>query len=315
MTILVSFSINRKILVKIILKNIELDGLIMSTFDQKRWFTEVHSDVESAYSLKITARLAQEQSPFQKVEVFQTTQFGKLMTIDGCTMVSTRENFLYHEMMTHPALFTHENPETVVIIGGGDCGTLREVLKHKGVKQAYQIDIDEVVTKMALQYFPELCESNEDPRASIMFDDGIKFMAQRAPESVDIVIVDSTDPVGPGEGLFNHVFYQSCLAALKPGGILVQQSESPLYHLPLLPAMRHAMEDVGFTDLQTLNFPQPIYPSGWRSCTLARKDQTIDGFREDDAQQATFETLYYNVEIHQGAKALPNFVKKAFNRS
>ena len=116
----------------------------MSTFEQKNWFTEVHADVESAYSLKITEKLAEQQSPFQKVEIFQTTQFGKLMIIDGCTMVSSRENFLYHEMMTHPALFTHDNPETVVIIGGGDCGTLKEVLKHQGVKQAYQIDIDEV---------------------------------------------------------------------------------------------------------------------------------------------------------------------------
>ena len=131
--------------------------------------------------LKITEKLAEQQSPFQKVEIYQTTQFGKLMTIDGCTMVSTRENFLYHEMMSHPALYTHPEPKNVVIIGGGDCGTLREVLKHQGVESVHQIDIDEVVTRLSEQYFPELCQSNNDVRAQILFDDGIAFMANAEP--------------------------------------------------------------------------------------------------------------------------------------
>lgn len=285
----------------------------MSSFNSPQWFTEVHHDLESAYSLKITEKLAEQQSPFQKVEIYQTTQFGKLMTIDGCTMVSTRENFLYHEMMSHPALYTHPEPKNVVIIGGGDCGTLREVLKHQGVESVHQIDIDEVVTRLSEQYFPELCQSNNDARAQILFDDGIAFMANAEPESIDIVIVDSTDPVGPGEGLFNRAFYQSCLKALRSDGILVQQSESPLYHLALLTDMRNAMTAAGFSDLQTLSFPQPIYPSGWWSCTLAKKQGAFGDFRAVDANNAEFETLYYNSDIHQAAKALPNFVKQAFD--
>lgn len=281
----------------------------MSQLNENQWFTEVMDSTGTAFSLRITEKLAEEQSPFQKVEIYNTTDFGKLMIIDGCTMVSTRENFVYHEMMSHPALFTHPNPKNVVIIGGGDCGTLREVLKHPGVETVHQIDIDEVVTRMAEKYFPELCDSNSDPRATIMFDDGIKFMREAAPESIDIIIVDSTDPIGPGEGLFNRAFYESCLVALRSDGILVQQSESPLLHLSLIKDMRDAMQDSGFTSLQTLQFPQVIYPSGWWSCTLAGKQNSLETIRTEDAKQ--FEGDYYNFDIHLGAKALPNFVKRA----
>ncbi len=286
----------------------------MSNLEANRWFTEISDRDGSAFSLRINKKLDEIQSPFQKVEMFETTDFGNLMIIDGCTMVSTRENFFYHEMMSHPALFSHPAPKNVVIIGGGDCGTLREVLKHPGVETVKQIDIDEVVTQMSLKYFPELCESNNDPRATVMFDDGIKYMREAAPESIDVIIVDGTDPVGPGEGLFNHAFYTSCLNALRPGGIMIQQSESPLMHMPLLLEMRDAMKDVGFADLQTLPFPQPIYPSGLWSATMARKGEQFDGFREKDAESAPFDTEYYNVGIHHGALTTPNFMKRAFDK-
>ena len=280
----------------------------------QEWCTEIYED--SAFALKIKKKLASQQSDFQLVEVYETESFGNLLMLDGCTMVSSRENFLYHEMMTHPALFTHPAPKTVVIIGGGDCGTLREVLRHPGVEKAYQIDIDEVVTQMSEKYFPELCESNEDPRADIQFDDGIKFMADAADDSIDIIIVDSTDPVGPGEGLFNHAFYANCLRALKSDGIFVQQSESPLIHLKLINEMRDAMTDVGFADLQHVNFPQMIYPSGWWSATLAKKSGSFSGFRREEAKQAAqdWNLEYYNEDVHQGALALPNFVKRSFSK-
>ncbi len=282
----------------------------MSELNSKQWFTEIFAPSGSAFSLRISDKLAEVQSPFQHIEMYQTTDFGKLMVIDGVIMLSSRDNFLYHEMLSHPVLFTHPKPEQVVIIGGGDCGTLREVLKHPTVRQVTQIDIDEQVTRMAEQYFPELCASNNDPRARLLFDDGIKYMREAAPQSLDVVIVDSTDPIGPGEGLFNRAFYQSCFAALRPGGILVQQSESPLIHLQLLNDMRQAMKDAGFAALQTLQFPQMVYPSGWWTCTLARKEQGFDGFRREDAEQAGFATEYYNADVHQAAMALPNFMRR-----
>ncbi|TMP45247.1 polyamine aminopropyltransferase [Pseudoalteromonas citrea] len=286
----------------------------MANLEANRWFTEVSDRDGSAFSLRINKKLDEIQSPFQKVEMYETTDFGNLMIIDGCTMVSSRENFFYHEMMSHPALFSHPAPKNVVIIGGGDCGTLREVLKHPDVESVTQIDIDEVVTNMSLKYFPELCESNNDPRATVMFDDGIKFMREATADSIDVIIVDGTDPVGPGEGLFNHAFYTSCLNALRTGGIMIQQSESPLMHMPLLIEMRDAMRDVGFSDLQTLPFPQPIYPSGLWSSTMARKGEAFSEFREQDADNAKFHTDYYNVGIHKGALATPNFMKRAFEK-
>jgi spermidine synthase len=233
------------------------------------------------------------------------------MVIDGCTMVTTRDNFLYHEMMSHPALFTHPRARRVVIIGGGDCGTLREVLKHDEVESAIQVEIDERVTRLAEQYFPELCESNNDPRAQLLFIDGIKWMAECEPESLDIVIVDSTDPIGPAEGLFNEAFYRSCLKALRHGGILVQQSESPLAHLPLLKNIRKAMKGAGFQALRTLTFPQPCYPTGWWSATLARKGVDLEDFRERGAEMKQFPTRYYNAQIHKAALATPEFLKEA----
>src|SRR5574338_1669805 len=117
-------------------------------------------------------------------------------------MLTTRDNFLYHEMMTHPVLYTPAAPRNVAIIGGGDCGTLREVLRHPEVESVVQIDIDERVTRLAEKYFPELCESNADPRAKLLFDDGIQWMKDARRESIDLIIIDSTDPVGPAEGLF-----------------------------------------------------------------------------------------------------------------
>ncbi|MBS0569864.1 MAG: polyamine aminopropyltransferase [Proteobacteria bacterium] len=278
---------------------------------QEQWFDERHGYAGSSIGFRVTQRLHAERTPFQSIEVWDTTDWGKLMVIDGCTMVTTRDNFFYHEMMAHPALFTHPRARRVVVIGGGDCGTLREVLKHDEVESAIQVEIDERVTRLAEQYFPELCESNNDPRAQLLFIDGIQWMAECEPETLDIVIVDSTDPIGPAEGLFNEAFYKSCLKALRNGGILVQQSESPLAHLPLLKNIRKAMKGAGFQAQRTLTFPQPCYPTGWWSATLARKGVDLEDFRERGAEMKQFPTCYYNAQIHKAALAMPEFLREA----
>lgn len=276
------------------------------------WLHETFDPTGSAFGLRVRAKLDEVQSPFQKIEIYESTDWGKVMLIDGAMMVTTRDNFFYHEMMAHAPLFTHAKPENVVIIGGGDCGTLREVLKHPGVRSAVQCDIDEQVTVMARKYFPELCESNDDPRATVMFDDGIAFMKNAAPESIDVVIVDSTDPVGPAEGLFNRAFYADCLRALKPGGLLVQQSESPLALMHLILDMRAAMHQAGFRSFQLLPFPQPCYPTGyWSALIASRESRDLRAFREADARAKSFPTEYYSAAVHQAALALPPFVEKA----
>lgn len=285
------------------------------TVEEKRddtlWFTERADEMGMGLQLRIRGRLHEEQSEYQKIEIYETDSFGHLMVIDGFVMLTTRDNFVYHEMMTHPVLFTHEAPRQVVVIGGGDCGTLKEVLRHPGVEQATQVEIDERVTRLSEQYFPELCEANDDPRAALRFEDGIEWMRNAPANSLDVIIVDSTDPIGPAEGLFNRAFYAQCQRALADGGLLVQQSESPLLHLELIQSMRDAMREGGFEAVHTLQFPQPTYPSGWWSATMARKGAAIDGFREDDAANRPFETRYYTPEVHAGAIAMPAFFQKA----
>jgi len=215
-------------------------------------------------------------------------------------------------MIAHPVLFTHPAPKRVVIIGGGDCGTLREVLKHPGVESVTQCDIDEQVTRMAEKHFPELCESNGDTRAELLFDDGVAYMANCPAGSVDVVIVDSTDPIGPAEGLFNQAFFESCHRALKPDGLLVQQSESPLALLDLIRDMRAEMGKAGFASFKTLPFPQPCYPTGWWSVTVASKQAGFGfGFRQADAQAKPFATKYYTAHLHTGVLVAPPFVAEA----
>ncbi|HZP11117.1 MAG TPA: polyamine aminopropyltransferase [Nevskiaceae bacterium] len=273
----------------------------------KTWFSEAVEKTGTAFSLK-GSLLHEEQTPYQKIEIWQTQTFGYLMTIDGCTMVSTRDNFLYHEMMSHPALNSHPSPATVVIVGGGDCGTLREVLKHPEVKSATQVEIDERVTRLAEKYFPELCDANDDPRATLYFGDGIQWMKDAKRESIDLIIIDSTDPVGPAEGLFGKRFYLDCIKALKKDGMLVQQSESPLLHLDLIQEMHGAMQEAGFKQTHLLHFPQPIYPSGWWSASIACKKKGALAERLDAPAIRKLKAKYYNADTHRAAFALPGFV-------
>jgi len=185
------------------------------------------------------------------------------------------------------------------------------VLKHREVERAWQVDIDEAVTRLSRIHFPELCACTDDERAHLLFDDGIKWVREADTASLDVIIVDSTDPIGPAEGLFNKAFYKQCHRALRSGGLLVQQSESPLYHLKLLKEMHAAMREAGFKDAKTHYFPQPVYPSGWWSATMACKDAAIQNFREAAARNKAFKTRYYNADVHRAALAQPEFCREA----
>ena len=270
-----------------------------------KWITEIYTPMGSCFGLETTAHLHSEKTEYQQIDIYATTHFGNVMLIDNIMMLTGFENFLYHEMMSHPVLFTHPHPQHVVIIGGGDCGTLQQVLLHSSVMRVQQIEIDKRVTDLAEIYFPELCSDNADPRVQLLFDDGINWVKEQAEHSIDVIIVDSTDPIGPAEGLFNEAFYRDCVRALRPDGILVQQSESPLFHLQLLKDIRHSMQAAGFQQTHTLLFPQPCYPSGWHSCTMASKETALIKFREADAKQRPFTTRYYSEAIHHAALVNP----------
>lgn len=287
---------------------------ISDTDEQYSWFTEKFSSEGSCFGLQVKSLLHKEQSQFQTIEIFETTHFGRLMVLDGCIMLTQRDNFIYHEMMSHPALLSHPNPKNVAIIGGGDCGTLKEVLKHQSVEAVSQIELDERVTEASKLFFPELCASNQDPRASLLFTDGIQWIKACSPASIDILIIDSTDPVGPAAGLFSEAFYQHCYSALADGGILVQQSESPLYHNhSIIANMKKDLSSAGFNQLLLRNFPQPVYPSGWWSCLSACKGYEPSAQSCDEVHKPkraiNFTSQYYNQGIHQASACLPEFMK------
>ncbi len=273
------------------------------------WFTESATEIGTAFSLATSSLLHQEKSAYQNIEIYQTKTFGNLMVLDGFIMLSTRDNFLYHEMMSHPALFSHSHPKHVAIVGGGDCGTLQQVAQHSCVEKITQIEIDERVTRVSEQYFPELCTSNHDPRVNFEFCDAIEWMRDAHADSIDIIIVDSTDPIGPAEGLFRKQFYQYCRSALTDNGLVIQQSESPIAHWEsITKPMHHEMQAAGFKQTKTLFFPQPVYPTGWWSATMAAKND-IHLVRDHDAKQLNFDTKYYNYDIHLSAFAMPSFLK------
>ncbi len=271
------------------------------------WTHEFH-DSGSAIGYETEDILYTEQSPYQRIDVFRTRTFGNAMALDGCWMVTDRENHFYHEMMSHPALLSHPDPRDVVIIGGGDCGTLREVLKHDSVQRVVQIELDERVTRVAETWFPTLCERNDDPRAELLFEDGIAWMERNGPGSADIIIVDCTDPVGPAAGLYDVPFFRTCHNALRPGGILIQQSESPLLHQDLLATLRARLPIAGFDAVRHVFFPQPCYPSGWWSATMARRDGDLNRFRASAADEV--DTRYYHAAIHRSALVAPRDIAR-----
>jgi spermidine synthase len=278
----------------------------------QQWFTEIHPNIGSAFSFEIEKKLHEEQTPFQFIEVYRTKDFGNLLVIDGTVQLTERDIFVYHEMMSHPILYTHPHPKDVAIIGGGDCGVLLEVLKHTDVQRVTQIDIDERVTRLAEQYFPAYCVNNQDPRAQLLFTDGVAWIAKQEDASLDVLIVDSTDPVGPAEGLFGKRFYEQCARVLRNDGLLIHQSESPLYYLEsIIKPMHQAMAASGFAKSHTLFFPVVGYPSGWWSATMAAKsDIQFADFRAADAETKPFATDYYNAEMHRAGLAMPEFVKR-----
>lgn len=277
---------------------------------EKQWFTETSKNSGSAFSLEIERKLHDEHTPHQRIEVFETTQFGNLMVIDDRIMLSARDNFIYHEMLVHPAMFLHPDPRKICIIGGGTCGILREVLTHPGVKKVSQVEIDERLACISEAYFPELCESNGDPRAKFVFEDGVAWMKEAKSDSQDVIIVPAGS-VMQAESLASPEFYSDCFRVLREGGLLVQPAESPLLNMENLADTRASMSAAGAKLTRALFFPQMLYPSGWRSAIIGNKNKEISGFREKDLAKAKLKTRYYNAQIHQAAFAMPEFFRVA----
>ncbi len=272
------------------------------------WHTDYHSP-NRGLCFEVSELLYKESSPYQTIEILQTPEFGKVMLLDGVLMLTEKDEFVYHEMLCHPSLITHPDPQSVLIIGGGDCGTLRRVLQHPEVRKVVQVEIDEMVSRVARDYFPLLYEASQDKRSELRFADGIAYLKEREGE-FDIILVDSTDPVGPAEGLFRKSFLADCHKALKADGILCLQSESPWIDT-LQPVISQVYSDLKslFPIVKPYTAAIQTYQAGLWLFQMASKV-----FDPSDTTSETLNAIprlncrYYNSEIHKAAFCLPEFI-------
>ncbi|MFT6826836.1 MAG: spermidine synthase [Roseivirga sp.] len=285
------------------------DGSPMRTRDV--WFTE--RDDKIALSLKHDGKLYDVQSDFQKVEVYNTQAYGNMLTLDGMVMTSEKDEYVYHEMITHVPTLTHPNPKRALIIGGGDGGTARELLRHGSFDEVVMVEIDEKVIEACKQHLPGIASAFGNPKLNLIIDDGIKYVNDAADGSFDIVIVDSTDPIGPAEGLFTVEFYKEVYRILSPDGIMVTQSESPRFNSKVFREIYQVYRSIfGQDQVHCYLAYIPTYPTGMWSFSYSSKGSAHPqkGFNAEKSKAFSKEhgLKYYNDAIHQAAFALPNFV-------
>ncbi|MBH1941487.1 polyamine aminopropyltransferase [Mobilitalea sibirica] len=274
------------------------------------WFTEHHTE-HVKFSMKVKEQLVNKQSDFQHIAVLDTEEFGRVLTLDGYLMVTEKDEFIYHDMIVHVPMATNLNIKKVLVIGAGDGGTIRELTRYPGIEHIDMVEIDPMVVETCKEYIPQTACSLEDKRVHIYYEDGLKFV-RRMRDEYDLIIVDSTDPFGPGEGLFTKEFYGNCYNALNDKGILVNQHESTYYD-EYVEAMKRAHQRIKetFAIAKVYQAHIPTYPSGHWLFGFASKH--YDPEKDLDVEQWNalgIKTKYYNTKLHLGAFALPNYVKE-----
>ncbi|MDD2585440.1 MAG: polyamine aminopropyltransferase [Syntrophomonadaceae bacterium] len=266
------------------------------------WVTEYQTPA-LGFACKARETLRTEQTDYQHLSVVVTEQFGKMLLLDGMVMTTEKDEYVYHEMITMVALNSHPHPKNVLIIGGGDGGALREVVRHPGVEKATLVEIDERVVKASRDFFPELSCSFDETKAQLIIADGVKYVSEHK-NSFDIIIVDSTEPVGPAVELFSKSFYQNVYECLNDEGMLVVQSESPFFNQDVIKMAYNGINDIFLlTRLYLANIP--TYPSGLWSFTIGSKVHNP----EEIKHECNLPCKYYTPEIHQAAFKLPAFVQ------
>lgn len=249
------------------------------------------------------------KTEYQTIDILETQGLGKVLLLDGLVMTTERDEFFYHEMISHIPMNSHPNPERVLVIGGGDGGTVREVLKHDTVKEVVLCEIDGMVIDACKKYLPSIAGMLDDERVNIQVRDGIDYISQQE-DSFDIILIDSTDPMGPGEGLFTEEFYSNVNKALKEGGIMSAQSESPFVNQRQM-KMMYPLLRKAFPKVNTFLGPIPTYPGGyWSWAFCSNTVEPLSFIAEDRVQKIAKQAKLYNLDIHKAAFALPNFVKK-----
>lgn len=276
------------------------------------WYSEFHAQ-DVKFSIKIKKHIHHEKTEIQQIDFFDSDTFGIFFTLDGLMMVSQKDEFAYHDMIVHPAFAVNPAIKNVLIIGGGDGGTAREVCMYPGVKSIDLVEIDRRVVELCIKYLPQTSAClMQDTRIHLHYQDGLEFVKAAKKGTYDLIIVDSTDPVGPGEGLFSLEFYENCSNALQDYGILINQHESPYYH-EYAQHMKRSHEKLkkAFPIAMVYQFHMPTYPSGhWLFGFASKKLHPIEHFKDLKWQTFRLNTMYYNTDIHKASFALPTYVKE-----
>lgn len=274
------------------------------------WFTERHTP-NVKFSIKVDRQLYTAKSEFQRIDVFDSKEFGRFLTLDGYMMLTEKDEFIYHEMITHIPMAVHPNPKNILVIGAGDGGVIRELTRYPNVESIDLVEIDELVIEVSRKFLPITACCLGDERVHIFCEDGVKFI-RRCDNKYDVIIVDSTDPFGPGESLFTKEFYGSCNKALRDDGIMVNQHESPFYDEDAL-AMQRAHRKIveSFPISRVYQAHIPTYPSGhWLFGFASKKYHPVHDLNSVKWNMLGLKTRYYNTKLHAGAFALPNYVEE-----
>lgn len=278
------------------------------------WFTENHTD-NIRFSIKIKQHVYSEKSRYQQIDILDSYELGRILVLDGFIMLTEKDEYIYHEMITHVPMATNPDIKRVLVIGAGDGGTIRELTRFKNVEHIDMVEIDQRVVEVCKEYLPQTACRLDDPRVHIFYEDGLKYVRGKDNE-YDLIIVDSTDPFGPGEGLFTKEFYGNCYKALKEHGVLVNQHESPFYKGDALACQRAHRNIVHSFELSRLFQAHiPTYPSGhWLFGFSSRGVHPVRDLNPDWWNSLGLETRYYNTNLHKGAFYLPNYVQKLLEK-
>ncbi len=274
------------------------------------WYYEQHTD-NVRFGIKMNRQLLSCESDFQRIDIYDSYEFGRILILDGFLMVTEKDEFIYHEMITHVPMAVNPAIENILLIGAGDGGAVRELCRYSSIKNIDMVEIDKAVVNACREYLPSISCSLSDKRVNIFYEDGLKFV-RRKKDIYDLIIVDSTDPFGPGEGLFTKEFYGNCYNALKNNGILVNQHESP-YYANDARAMQKAHKQIKstFPISKIYQAHIPTYPSGhWMFGFASKTFDPIIDLKEDMWNGLNIGTKYYNTDLHKGSFAIPNYVKE-----
>lgn len=274
------------------------------------WFTEKHT-ADVKFSIRVDRQIYTGQSDFQRIDVFESKEFGRFLTLDGYMMLTERDEFIYHEMITHVPMAVHPEVRNVLVIGAGDGGVVRELTRYPALENIDMVEIDPLVVEVSKKYLPQTACRLNDERVHIYYEDGLRFVRSKE-DLYDLIIVDSTDPFGPGEGLFTKEFYGSCFKALKEDGIMVNQHESPFYPEDAVACQRaHKRIVESFPISRVYQAHIPTYPSGhWLFGFASKKYHPVHDLDGARWNLLGIKTRYYTTRLHGGAFMLPAYVEE-----